>query len=81
MCKLLSDNDWNGIAVALRKQKEFGLTRTMGHATVKVCTAPATAAWDVPMLVGIEMDNGEVKIRQWLTSAEAARVVVEGWKA
>ena len=80
MCKLLSDNDWNGIAVAQRKQKEFRLTRSMGRATVEICTAPASAAWEVPMLVGVVLDNGEVKVRQWLTTVEAARAMVEEWK-
>lgn len=81
MSRLLSENDWNGIAVALRKGKEFQLTRSMGSVTVEVCTAPASAAWDVPMLVGVVLKhNGEVRNRQWLPSVEAARETVERWK-
>ena len=81
MCKLLSDNDWNGITVAHRKQKEFRLTRTMGKVAVEVCTSPAPPVWDVPMLVGIvRMYNGEIVERQWHTSAQAARAAVEGWR-
>ena len=81
MCRLLSDNDWNGVAVALRKGKEFQLTRSMGSVTVEVCTAPASAAWDVPMLVGVVLkNNGAVSDRQWLPSVEAARETVERWR-
>lgn len=79
---LLSANDWNTIAVALRKMTEVTLTRTMGSVTVEVCTAPAPKVWDDPMLVGVVLKvNGDVRERQWLTSAETARAAVENWKA
>lgn len=81
MCKLVSDNDWSGIAVALQKKKEVRLSRAMGGVTVEVCTVPASVMWDVPMLVGVVLkNNGAVRSRQWLPSVEDARKTVEMWK-
>lgn len=78
---ILSPNDWNSIAVSLRKRNEITLYRELGRARAEVSTVPGNSAWDSDMLVEVKLTNNGTFMRQYFKSAEDARRTMEGWMA
>ena len=76
---MLNDNDWNSIAVSLRKMNEVTLWRELGSVKVTVSTNLANKAWSAAMLVGVryERHNPYLSWNQWYESAETARNELE----
>lgn len=55
---LLSANDWNSLAVSLRKMNEITLTRTMGNVSLAASTQIINSkAWSSAMVVQIRVEQ------------------------
>ena len=79
MLILLSDNDWNSLAVSLRKMNEIILTRQIGDIYLEASTEPVKKAWPVAMVISIRIQSPRVVQRQHFESVESARKTIEGW--
>ena len=53
--RLLSKNDQQTLAQAMRRNQEITLERTLGNRTVIAKTMPARPPWDVPMIVQVKI--------------------------
>ena len=73
---LLNDNDWNSLAVSLRKMREITLERTLGTLSLTASTQEVNAkSWDVAMVVQIRVEQHHPYLSwvQNFPSIEAAR--------
>ena len=67
---LLSEKDLQALHTAMAQRRELTLTRTLDGVTVTASTWPASSAWDVPMLVRLEVQRGNVYTSQYFESVE-----------
>lgn len=75
--KLLTEKDLQALQTAMKKRKCTFLAVTLDGVTVTASTWPASSAWDVPMLVRLEMQRGNVYTSQYFESVEALRKAVK----
>lgn len=71
--KLLTEKELQGIRSALAAEKFIYITRTLGGVTITVRTCPASHVWDVPMLVRLEVQRGNLYMTQYFESVDAMR--------
>ena len=76
---LLSDNDWNSLAVSLRKMNEITLVRTFGDVTVEASTCHVKKGWTVAMVVNVRVMSAGITQSQNFESVEAAQNAIRGW--
>lgn len=71
--KLLTEKELQGIRSALAAEKFVCITRTMGGVQITIRTHPASHVWDVPMLVRLEVQRGNLYMTQYFESVDALR--------
>ena len=76
---LLSANDFDTLANAMRGHKEISMWRSLGNVIVRARTLHVDSPWSVDMVLQIQMERGNIVWVQNFLNARDAKESMDSW--
>lgn len=76
---LLSANDFDALANAMRRNEEVSMWRSLGKVTVRANTIKVGSPWPVSMILQIQMEKGNILWMQNFTNVTEAKQRMDSW--
>ena len=76
---LLSANDFDTLASAMRRHEEISMWRSLGNVVVRARTLHVDSPWSVDIVLQIQMERGNIAWIQNFLNARDAKEQMDAW--